>query len=149
WSWPGGPHQSRARHEPPHARSPPDIHPVLDTRSPLMTVHPAHTRVTEGDLGVPLTRVALTNGETFDRYCTSGPGSDPEVGLPRLREGWVEARGDTAAYDGRPTQLLDNGRAALRRGQAQGEWRGERRRPRRGDGPVTQMHYARRGLVTP
>ena len=29
---------------------------------------------------VPFTRVALTNGETFDRYCTEGPGSDPEVG---------------------------------------------------------------------
>ena len=114
-----------------------------------MTVHPAHTRLTQGELGVPLTRVALTNGETFDRYCTSGPGSDPAVGLPRLREEWIEARGDTVSYDPRPVQLLDNGRAALRRGQAQGEWRGERRQPRRGTAPLTQMHYARRGLVTP
>jgi len=116
-----------------------------------MTVHEAHTRVLvtrEGcDVEVPFTRVQLTNGETFDRYCTEGPGSDPEVGLPRLRDPWVEARADTSTYDGREPQLLDNGRTAVRRGAAQGEWRGEQRRPRRG-GVVTQMHYARRGVVT-
>ncbi|WP_110239509.1 phosphomethylpyrimidine synthase ThiC [Nocardioides gilvus] len=111
-------------------------------------VHPAHLRITEGDLGVPRTRISLTNGETFDRYCTSGPGSDVEVGLPRLREEWIAARGDTSGYEGRAVQLLDNGRAAVRRGDAEGEWRGVKSRPVRGDGCVTQMHYARRGLVT-
>lgn len=120
-----------------------------------MTVHPAHTRVLvpgpDDETGVPVTRVALTNGETFDRYCTEGPGSDPEVGLPPLRAPWIEARGDTTAYDGRATQLLDNGRSAVRRGAAQQEWRGEKPRPRRAvdGGTVTQMHYARRGVVTP
>ncbi|WP_304504439.1 phosphomethylpyrimidine synthase ThiC [Agromyces cavernae] len=118
-----------------------------------MTVHDAHTRVlVEGprpDIRVPLTRVALTNGETFDRYCTEGPGGDPEVGLPRLRTDWITERGDVEAYDGRETQLLDNGRSALRRGAAQDEWRGDKVRPLRGTGTVTQMHYARRGIVTP
>ncbi|MDP3894715.1 phosphomethylpyrimidine synthase ThiC [Nocardioides sp.] len=121
-----------------------------------MTVHDAHTRVlveTEHDghlLQVPVTRVALTNGDTFDRYCTEGPGSDPEVGLPRLRESWIAGRGDTAAYDGRQTQLIDNGKAAVRRGAAQEEWRGARQAPLRGAGrPVTQMHYARKGIITP
>ncbi|GAA4077717.1 phosphomethylpyrimidine synthase ThiC [Nocardioides kongjuensis] len=116
-----------------------------------MTVHPAHTRIlkTDGtdDLAVPFTRVALTNGETFDRYCTEGPGSDPEVGLAPLRAGWIEGRGDVTPYDGRETQLLDNGRSAVRRGAARGEWRGERRRPLRGRN-VTQMAYARAGIVT-
>ena len=51
-----------------------------------MTVHPAHTRLEIGDLKVPVTRVALTNGETFDRYCTEGPGSQPEQGLPPRRD---------------------------------------------------------------
>ncbi|HVX53731.1 phosphomethylpyrimidine synthase ThiC [Nocardioides sp.] len=112
-----------------------------------MTVHPAHQRVLTGDLRVPVTRVTLTNGETFDRYTTAGPGSRPEDGLPRLRAGWIEGRADTAPYAGRETQLLDNGRSALRRGQARDEWHGERGAPRRG-GNVTQMHYARRGMVT-
>ncbi|MBA3781211.1 MAG: phosphomethylpyrimidine synthase ThiC [Nocardioides sp.] len=120
-----------------------------------MTVHPAHTRLlVEGnspDIQVPRTRVALTNGETFDRYTTEGPGSDPEVGLPPLRADWIAGRGDTEEYDGREGQLIDNGRTAVRRGAAQEEWRGERRSPRRAIGgrAVTQMHYARRGKVTP
>jgi len=114
-----------------------------------MTVHPAHTRIEAGPLRVPVTRVALTNGETFDRYCTEGPGSDPQVGLPALRAGWIEARGDTEPYSGRETQLLDNGRAAIRRGEAHGQWQGTRTEPRRSTGkPVTQMAYARAGIVT-
>ncbi len=115
-----------------------------------MTVHPAHARIEVGDLGVPCTRVALTNGETFDRYCTEGPGSDPQVGLPPLRAAWIESRRDTETYAGRETRLLDNGRAAIRRGEASGEWQGEKRDPRRATGPcVTQLAYARAGLVTP
>ncbi|HEX2892484.1 MAG TPA: phosphomethylpyrimidine synthase ThiC, partial [Marmoricola sp.] len=120
-----------------------------------MTVHEAHRRVLldgpRPDVRVPVTRVALTNGDTFDRYCTEGPGSAPEVGLPRLRDTWIEERGDTTAYDGRATELLDNGRAAVRRGTAREEWPGDQRRPRRAvEGRcVTQMHYARAGIVTP
>ncbi|MER6971233.1 phosphomethylpyrimidine synthase ThiC [Nocardioides sp. NPDC000445] len=112
-----------------------------------MTVHPAHTRLEIGDLKVPVTRVALTNGETFDRYCTEGPGSQPEQGLPPRRDEWILERGDTETYEGRRTELVDNGRAAVRRGEARQEWQGERRQPRRGEN-VTQMHYARKGIIT-
>jgi phosphomethylpyrimidine synthase len=111
-------------------------------------VHPAHTRVLTGDLGVPVTRVALTNGETFDRYTTAGPGSDPSVGLPPLRAPWIAERGDTEEYAGRAVQLGDNGRAALRSGVHREQWQGERPTPRRGTN-VTQMHYARQGTITP
>ncbi|WP_406023489.1 phosphomethylpyrimidine synthase ThiC [Nocardioides sp. NBC_00850] len=112
-----------------------------------MTVHPAHTRLEIGDLKVPVTRVALTNGETFDRYCTEGPGSQPEQGLPPRRLEWIEERGDTEQYEGRPTDLRDNGKTAVRRGEATQEWQGERLPPRRGEN-VTQMHYARQGIIT-
>ena len=118
-----------------------------------MQIHPSHSTVhrsgSRADIRVPFTRVALTNGETFDRYTTAGPGSDPEVGLPHLRAAWVAERDDTEEYAGRETQLLDNGKAALRRGEAREQWRGTRPRPRRGAGGVTQMHYARQGRVTP
>ncbi|UER53843.1 phosphomethylpyrimidine synthase ThiC [Kineosporiaceae bacterium SCSIO 59966] len=118
-----------------------------------MHLHPSHSTVhrsgTRPDLRVPFTRVALTNGETFDRYTTAGPGGDPEAGLPRLRAAWVAARGDTEEYDGRRPQLVDDGKAAVRRGEGRQQWRGPRWRPRRGTGTVTQMHYARRGVVTP
>ncbi len=115
-----------------------------------MTVHDAHTRVLTGDLKVPFTRVQLTNGETFDRYSTEGPGSDPSVGLPPIRLAWIEERGDSAEYDGRETQLIDDGRSALRRGAPKDEWKGARRPPRRAleGANVSQMHYAKQGIVT-
>jgi phosphomethylpyrimidine synthase len=116
-----------------------------------MTVHPAHERVLTGPLDVPVTRVRLTNGETFDRYCTSGPGAAPEAGLPPLRADWIAARDDTEEYSGREPELLDNGRSAVRRGSAREEWPGSRRPPLRARAgrTVTQLHYARRGIVTP
>ncbi|KQY56380.1 MULTISPECIES: phosphomethylpyrimidine synthase ThiC [unclassified Nocardioides] len=120
-----------------------------------MTVHDAHSRIhvtgPRPDIRVPQTRVHLTNGETFDRYATEGPGSAPEVGLPGLRADWIVERGDTEAYDGRETQLLDNGRSAVRRGAAAEEWQGENPQPRKAIAGknVTQMHYARNGIVTP
>ncbi len=120
-----------------------------------MQLHPNHSTVhrtgSREDLSVPFTRVALTNGETFDRYRTAGPGSDPEVGLPLLRTHWVAQRADTEEYDGRATQLLDNGKTAVRRGEAREQWRGQRTRPRRSQPgrTVTQMHYARQGILTP
>ena len=87
-------------------------------------------------------------------YDTSGPGSRPEVGLPPLRDGWVRARGDVDEYAGRPSNLRDDGRAALRRAQQGGRAQvatSLRRPPLRArpGRTVTQMHYARRGEVTP
>jgi len=117
----------------------------------MSEVHPAHTRVLTGDLQVPVTRVTLTNGETFDRYTTAGPGSEPEAGLPRLRANWIAERADTQEYAGREVQLVDNGRAALRSGVHREQWQGAKPAPRRAKtgSTVTQMHYARKGEVTP
>ncbi|GAC1528345.1 MAG: phosphomethylpyrimidine synthase ThiC [Marmoricola sp.] len=114
-------------------------------------IHPSHTRVLSGELGVPVARVQLTNGDTFDRYTTAGPGSEPALGLPRLREKWILERHDTETYTGRETQLIDNGRVAMRSGSAREEWSGVAAAPRRAvsGANVTQMHYAKRGIVTP
>ncbi|MBO0767428.1 MAG: phosphomethylpyrimidine synthase ThiC [Solirubrobacterales bacterium] len=116
-----------------------------------MSIHPAHTRIEQGELNVPVTCVQLTNGETFHRYTTEGPGSEPEVGLPALRGDWISVRDDTETYEGRPTGLRDNGRRAIRNGAARQEWQGNRRAPLRAKQgqTVTQMHYARRGELTP
>ncbi|GLJ60789.1 phosphomethylpyrimidine synthase [Microbacterium barkeri] len=111
----------------------------------------------EHGIRVPVTRIVLTdspNGERnepFTAYRTSGPGSDPVRGLPPLRADWIAARGDVEEYDGRPRDLHDDGRAAARRGAASAEWRGESARPRRArpGRRVTQMHYARQGVITP
>ncbi|QQY23573.1 phosphomethylpyrimidine synthase ThiC [Dermacoccus nishinomiyaensis] len=109
-------------------------------------------------LRVPYTEVILDNSPgtgaanaPVELYDTSGPGSDPEVGLPPLRAEWIAERDDVETYAGRERTLLDDGRSAVRRGEASHEWRGERRAPLRSkDGAVvTQMHYARKGLITP
>ncbi len=93
--------------------------------------------------------MALTNGEVVDRYCTHGPAADPAEGLPPRRSGWIEGRGDVETYPGRAPDLADDGRGARRRGATREEWRGARRPPLRGRGAaVTQMAYARRGVVT-
>ena len=87
-------------------------------------------------------------------YDTSGPYTDPDAdidlmaGLPRAREPWIEGRGDTVLLD-RPSsefgrkRIADPKLAALRFEHIQ--------RPRRAlpGANVTQMHYARRGIVTP
>ncbi|GAB4168371.1 MAG: phosphomethylpyrimidine synthase ThiC [Rhodocyclaceae bacterium] len=88
-------------------------------------------------------------------YDCSGPYTDPaaridiRAGLPALRGPWIEERGDTEPL-GAPTSAYGRARgadvsaAALR-------FPGLRRTPRRARPGmnVTQMHYARRGIVTP
>ncbi|MFF1880834.1 phosphomethylpyrimidine synthase ThiC [Pseudarthrobacter sp. NPDC058196] len=105
---------------------------------------------------VPVTEIALepspngTPNPPFRTYRTAGPGSDPVRGLQPFRAEWIVARGDTEAYTGRERNLLDDGRSAVRRGAASAEWKGARPVPRRAvDGrTVTQMHYARQGIIT-
>ncbi|HET6203854.1 MAG TPA: phosphomethylpyrimidine synthase ThiC [Planctomycetota bacterium] len=92
----------------------------------------------EGPLGVrvPFREIHLGGEEAPLRvYDTSGPlALPPGGGLPRLREGWIRARGDVLEVE-RP--LPGEGGA------------GAPRRALRGKGAVTQMHYARCGVVTP
>jgi phosphomethylpyrimidine synthase len=101
-------------------------------------------------IAVPFQEVSLSNGETVRLYDTSGPGSDPSAGLPPLRAAWIEGRGDVTTYDGRPVDLRDDGRAAVRRQERAEQFTGERRAPLQAvDGAcVSQLHYARRGVIT-
>jgi phosphomethylpyrimidine synthase len=88
-------------------------------------------------------------------YDTSGPYTDPDVkidirqGLPGLRQRWIEARGDTETLAGLTSQF---GRErAADPNTAQLRFPGLHRSPRRAKAGanVTQMHYARRGIITP
>jgi phosphomethylpyrimidine synthase len=107
------------------------------------------------DVHVPFTEVSLDPpNEPVRLYDTSGPGSDPRLGLDPMRAEWIHERGDTESYPGRVAGLRDDGRASFRAGRSAAE-------PFPGpgaDGPrlrampgrrVTQLHYARRGEVTP
>ncbi|WP_435202795.1 phosphomethylpyrimidine synthase ThiC [Janibacter sp. GS2] len=129
--------------------------------TPQTEVHPQHRRDEIVDphdpaIRVPVTAVSLapapdgTPHEDVRLYRTRGPGSDPQVGLPEHRAAWIRERDDVETYTGRPRDLADDGRSAVRRGEASLAWHGREHRPhrsRRGR-TVTQMHYARRGEIT-
>ena len=114
------------------------------------TLHPA--------LKVPLREITLhpSSGEPpLAVYDSSGPYTDPNVsidierGLARMRAAWIGARGDVEAYPGRRVQLIDNGLSArcARRPRVPAAARAAARAL--GARAVTQLAYARAGIITP
>src|SRR5882724_9389117 len=103
-------------------------------------------------------------------YDTSGPWGDPAVrgdvreGLPSLRRHWILARGDVEEYEGRELKPIDDGyltfdaanQARQKEKAGSGIYHLEDfpallRAPlrARAGACVTQMHYARQGIITP
>ncbi|MCZ7888110.1 phosphomethylpyrimidine synthase ThiC [Agrobacterium salinitolerans] len=106
---------------------------------------------------VPMREIAVhpTAGEPpVTVYDSSGPYTDPahavliEKGLPRLRQDWVVARGDVEAYEGRHVKPEDNGFAT---GERLTPEFGVRHQPLKATAgkAVTQLAYARAGIITP
>jgi phosphomethylpyrimidine synthase len=115
-----------------------------DIRVPMRAIHQADTPVSFGTEKNPPITV----------YDTSGPYTDPAAsidlmrGLPEVRSAWIEERGDTELLPG-PTSGFGRQRQS---DPALSHLRFEHiRQPRvaRAGGNVTQMHYARRGIITP
>ena len=127
------------------------------------------------ELRIPFREIALSSSKDFDGtfeenppvrvYDTSGPWTDPQVkcdvreGLAALRREWIVGRGDVEEYVGREIRPQDNGYltkgaeeiAKIKDNGRLEEFPGLRRAPLRAKpgSCVTQMHYARRGIVTP
>lgn len=120
-------------------------------------IHPKHSYapIIKDGLEVPETAIQLDDSPTgpnepFRVYRTRGPYAEPEVGLPGLRSEWITGRDDVEVIEGRRRNLLDDGTRAAKRGAASEEWRGATRpvlRAKEGK-RVTQMYYARQGLIT-
>jgi phosphomethylpyrimidine synthase len=132
--------------------------------APLPRSRKVYATGSRPDLRVPMREIAQSDtpsgfgGEANPPvwvYDTSGPYTDPQahidirVGLPALRAAWIAERGDTALLDA-PSSSFGRERAA---DPATAELRFDSlsRQPRRAHGArnVTQMHYARQGIVTP
>jgi phosphomethylpyrimidine synthase len=104
-------------------------------------------------LRVPLRKIALTNGDSFQVYDPSGPYTDDEVatdvkrGLVALRTPWIEARGGVERYEGRDVKPEDNGNVGEAHLAESFQTTGS---PLRGTpgAPVTQLELARAGIVT-
>ncbi|PCG08991.1 phosphomethylpyrimidine synthase ThiC [Sphingomonas ginsenosidimutans] len=90
-------------------------------------------------------------------YDTSGPYTDPDAridimaGLPALRRDWIVARGDVESYDARAIRPEDNGQLGPDRSGGVQPFPNVVKRPlrARAGANVSQMHYARRGIITP
>ncbi|GLW68589.1 phosphomethylpyrimidine synthase [Kitasatospora phosalacinea] len=122
----------------------------------------AYRQGSRPDLRVPYREVHLTDGRTVPLYDTSGPYTDPSQptdvrrGLAALRDPWIRQRGDVEEYEGREARPEDDGirHTAPRGGDLRNldaVFPGRPRRPLRArDGvAVTQLAYAKRGLITP
>lgn len=119
------------------------------------------------DILVPMREIALspTTGSFGDEenapirvYDTSGPYTDPAYqaditkGLPVLRRTWIEERGDVEEYEGRTIKPEDNGfRRADDPRNHENVFPELARKPLRAKKGknVTQLHYARNGIITP
>jgi len=130
------------------------------------------------DVRVPMREISLSPTRRLDGseevnepvrvYDCSGPWGDPafkgsvEEGLPALRRDWILDRGGVEEYEGREVQPQDNGYLSGKHAEYASAaernrlvefpgLKGDRRRPlRAGKGhPVTQLWYARQGIVTP
>ncbi|MEI6685982.1 MAG: phosphomethylpyrimidine synthase ThiC [Planctomycetota bacterium] len=111
---------------------------------------------------------AVTANEPVRVYDCSGPWGDPtfagksDEGLPALRSKWIQARGDVQEYDGREVKPMDNGYLSGKHAEFASKAEknrlvefpgllGQRRRPIRASKgqPVTQLWYAKQGIITP
>jgi phosphomethylpyrimidine synthase len=124
---------------------------------------------------VPFREITQTPTRNFDGtlienppvrvYDTSGPWGDPSIscdvteGLPAFRREWILARGDVKEYEGREASPIDDGyltfeaanRARVKDVGKLEDFPALKRSPLRAKSGacVTQLHYARRGIITP
>ncbi|MDA3889584.1 MAG: phosphomethylpyrimidine synthase ThiC [Allgaiera sp.] len=125
------------------------------TTGPLPASRKVYASGTLHELRVPLREIVVTGGEApLGVYDSSGPYTDPDaaidiaLGLPEVRGGWLQSRGDVEVYKGRAVTSADNG---FVEGTRLTPPFPVARDPLRatGDRAVTQLAYARAGIVTP
>ncbi|MGB3291053.1 MAG: phosphomethylpyrimidine synthase ThiC [Burkholderiaceae bacterium] len=131
--------------------------------SPLPRSSKVYQQGSRPDIRVPFREISQDDTPTMfggeknppiSIYDTSGPYTDPSVkidirkGLAALRSSWIEERRDTEQLDGVSSEY---GRARLQDEKLESLRFGLHRKPRRAMAGknVSQMHYARRGMITP
>ena len=113
-----------------------------------------YVRGSDPSIRVPVREIVLSDGTSHTVYDTSGPYTDPDAvldvrhGLHAIRGRWIADRNDTETL-AQPTSVYRRGRDAMPELQSiRFEHKRHVRRAKAGAN-VTQMHYARRGEVTP
>ena len=111
------------------------------------------------DVRVAMREIALEPGSgdpPVRVYDTSGPYTDPDAeidiqaGLPALRRQWQIVRGDVEVYDARSVRPEDNGQLGPDRSGGVAPFPNVVKRPYRAaaGSNISQMHYARKGIIT-
>jgi len=129
------------------------------TREPLPASHKTYI---SGDIHpeiqVPMRAITMTNGETVTVYDTSGPYTDPNIeidvaqGIPAIRKEWIANRDDVESYEGRIIDPKDNGyknRTQMETAIAGASSLMRQPLKAKPGQNVTQLHYARQGIITP
>ena len=141
-----------------------DAHVDAAAITPLPNSRKIYVEGSRPDLRVPMREISQADTPTafggeqnspIFVYDCSGPYTDPQAsidirqGLPALRAGWIAERGDTQTLEQLSSEFgrqraADTGLDELR-------FPGLHRKPLRAKAGanVSQMHYARRGLITP
>src|SRR5436305_12699191 len=128
------------------------LHP--DIRVPFREISLASTKSINGEIEI---------NEPVRVYDTSGPWGDPDFhgdvtqGLSPLRRDWILKRGDVDEIEGRVVRPIDDGylsdkhaAVAVKPSAFNGAGAPSRRKPLRASAahPITQLHYARHGIIT-
>lgn len=134
-----------------------DVNPQLITRTPLPGSEKIYIQSpNRDDVRVPMRQVNLTDGSNIALYDTSGPYTDinAEIDVHKgitssVREQWILQRDDTEQYAGRDTKPQDNGLDDSSKAFQfyNPHLQREPRRAKAGKN-VSQMHYARQGIIT-
>ncbi len=139
-----------------------DINSKLEigvTTGPIRGSKKVHVAAKSGSgVRVAMREISLEGGEDPVRvYDTSGPYTDSnasidiQAGLPQLRRDWIMGRGDVEEYDAREIKPEDNGQLGPDRSGGVPPFPKVVKRPLRAKAGmnVSQMHYARQGIITP
>ena len=139
-----------------------DINSKLEigvTTGPIRGSKKVHVAAKSGSgVRVAMREISLEGGEDPVRvYDTSGPYTDTnatidiQAGLPQLRRDWIMGRGDVEEYDAREIKPEDNGQLGPDRSGGVPPFPKVVKRPLRAKAGqnVSQMHYARQGIITP
>ena len=139
-----------------------DINSKLEigvTTGPIRGSRKVHVAAKSGSgVRVAMREIALEGDEPSVRvYDTSGPYTDTnavidiQAGLPQMRREWIVARGDVEEYDARMVKPEDNGQLGPDRSGGVPAFPNVVKRPLRAKPGmnVSQMHYAKRGIITP
>lgn len=118
-----------------------------DIKVPMREIQLSPTTGTFGEEENAPVRVYDTSGP----YTDSASSVDIRMGLKPIRQNWVIERNDVEEYEGREIKPEDNGYRKESDQHNVEVFNGLKRKPLRAKehGNITQMHYARKGIITP